>query len=475
MIKKVFFPIILLFLITILSEQLTFNRTAKASPKATEISTDLRTIKRWVDPVTVDGALLSEMQGLPIANLRLYAFRTGIFEPVRYQIDEMTGLNGDWILPEGPLPNAELGNSKFDPWDKLLFMADDTGDKADREKWVPGYSKGVEIEITDPLTREKGWAYLLYFDSDPPARSSLPPYVRYDFETETLDTDYVLGQSIITEDGKHSNYYKHLSIPESAGGNGKNFVDRLKVRATVKIFFGTITLRLNEGRIQGDTLAFKDGPIRLIRRLEQYVLLPTGIKVLRAVADINQYRNIGNCPIIFQIPFQMNYLVSSFVINFGTDYSENAFGAKIYNSNNLQGFLVDGKMDDNEKNNFNSSFDKWRLITGDIGTFMNRTIMAPEVEKHVIISMGLVDDLEKEFPPERYPGTIGCLWQEWDVGNAPKGKYTMFLEFYWVPNYTAGDESKYLNYTDNPIIIRVGENQAKNQPLIETNLCDKYR
>ena len=87
-------------------------------------------------------------------------------------------------------------------------------------------------------------------------------------------------------------------------------VDRLKLRITIKLFFGTMTLNLSEGRIKGDTLAYKRGPIRLIRRLEQYILLPGGIKILRVVADINQYRNIGNCPAIFQIPFRIDRLVS---------------------------------------------------------------------------------------------------------------------------------------------------------------------
>jgi len=250
-------------------------------------------------------------------------------------------------------------------------------------------------------------------------------------------------------------------------------VDRLKLRISIKLFFGTMTLNLSEGSVKGDTLAYKRGPIRLIRRLEQYILLPAGIKILRVVADINQYRNIGNCPAIFQVPFRIDRLVSSFTVRFGTDYSPNAIGAKVFNSNNPQGFMVDGHMSRAEQN-MNPAFDRWRLITGDIGTFMTRTLPFPEVKKHVKITMGIIDDIEQSYPPEKFPGTIGFLWQDWDLGKAPKGKYILFLEFYWVPNYQPSDEINYLNYQDHPLRVRVDTKQAISQSLIIPTLCEPY-
>ncbi len=444
---------------------------ASASDQLMETKKDLN---RWPDPVIVSGSLLNTVVGKPIANLRLYAFNKGVFEPIRYQIDEMTEENGDWILTKGPLPNREMSNAAFDTWDKLLFMADDTGDRCQKEAWSQGYTEGIEIEMIDPLTNEKGWCYLLYFDDKPPARSSLPDYIQYDYETETIKTDYFGAQTIITENGEHSNFYKNLYVTEKAGGNGKNFVDRLKLRITIKMFFGSVTIRLTEGRLRGNTLAYKKGPIRLIKRLEQYVLLPGGVKAVRAVADITQYRNIGNSPITFQVPFRMDKLVSSLIIRSGTDYNENIIGSKIYNSKNLQGLLVDGKMDENDLN-FDNSFDDWRLITGEFGTYMNRTIPSADVKKYVDIKMDLIDDLTKPNPPEEYPGSVGFIHHIFDVGNAPKGKYVMFLEFYMIPNFSMDDVTTYRNYVDNPIRIRVGRKEAKNQSLLIANLCKKYK
>ena len=431
-----------------------------------------KTLTRWADPVVAEGRLMKELAGAPISNLRLYAFRDRAFEPIRFQIDEMTE-DGDWVFPEGPMPNGGLGNGKFDPQDKLLFMAADTGDRVAEEGWMPGWTKGVEIEVLDPLTGGKGWCYLLSFSSEPP-RSSLPDYIRYDYASETIETDYYRGEYIITEDGLHTTYYKWHSVFEQAGGNGKNFVDRLKIRLTVKLLFSLIPLRFNEEKLKSDVLAYKTGAIRVNRRVEQYIRLPFGKKAMRAVVDVQQYRNTATVPVIFQAPFRMNKILSSFIIRFGTDYGEEVLGTRAYNSSNPQGFLVDGKMDKDEKN-FNPAVDKWRLITGDFGTFMTRTVFTPEILESMKVTMGLIDDVSTPDPPESHPGNIGYIWQDWDVGQLRRGTHYFFLEFYFLPHYKPGDEIQYVNYLDHPLKIRVGEEEGVNQSLLIAKLGKRYR
>ncbi len=213
----------------------------------------------------------------------------------------------------------------------------------------------------------------------------------------------------------------------------------------------------------------------MVQRLEQYAMLPGGIKALRAVIDVVQYRATATCPATFQVPFRMDRIVSSFVLRIGTDYNENAFGSMVYNSSNSQGFLVDGKMDENERNNFNPAFDNWRLLTGPCGTFMTRTMPTPEVKKYATAQMGYIDDITQPDPPESVPGNIGYLYQEWDIGKAPKGKYLMFLDFYWIPNYKLGDEVHYLNFMDNPVRIRVGNKEEASKVLLVANMGKKYK
>ncbi len=433
-----------------------------------------KTIGRYVDQVVVDGKLLQEISGVSLANLRVYSYRNGSFQPIRFQLDEMTADKGDWIFPEGPVANGELSNSKLDTWDKLILMVDDTGDKVSKEEWTDGYTKGVEVEVVDPLNGEKGWCYLLYFASNPPAKSALPDYFRFNYETNEEFSDYRYVRDIITKDGKRTTYYECFSIPKNAGGSGESFVDRLKIRPTIKIMFGKVTIRLSEEKVASNTIAYKRGPVRINKRLEQYAILPGGIKALRAITDIIQCRATATSPVLFQVPFKMNTIVTSFVLRIGTDYNKNAFGAKIYNSNNTEGLLVDGKMDANERN-FNTAFDKWRLITGPCGTFMTRSIPSEEIMKYAKVKMGYIDDLTALDPPESTPGCIGYLYQDWDISAAPRGKYFMFLDFYWIPNFKKGEEVDYSNYMDHPVKIRVGEKEAGNQADLIANVGEKYK
>jgi hypothetical protein len=281
---------------------------------------------------------------------------------------------------------------------------------------------------------------------------------------------------MITEDGVRTSYYEWFSIPKNAGGNDKSFIDRLKIRIIVKLLFNTITINFDEGRAITSVIAYKRGPVRVNKRIEHIVLLPGGIRALRAVSDAIQYRATATVPAIFQVPFRMDRIVSSLIVQSGTDYNRNAFGARVINSNNPQGFLVDGRMGYDELNNFNPELDEWRLITGDCGTFMTRTLFPdPEGRKHVTGSMGYIDDVSQAYPPESVPGTIGYLYQEWDLGKVPRGTFYAFLEFYWVPNYKPGDELKYTKYMDDPLKIQAGVQERTSQVMFYvTDLSRRY-
>ena len=421
-----------------------------------------KTLSRWTDPVAIEGRLMKEMLGKPISNLRVYAYQNGKFEPIRYQIDEMTGENGDWIFPEGPIPNGELGNGKLDPWDVLFFMVSDLGDKAPKDIWVSGYTKGNEIEITDPVDGGKGWCYLLYFASNPPSKSSLPDYITYDYKSESQDTEYFHIECMITPDGRHSTFYTNWYVTEKAGGNGENFVDRVKIRPRIKLLFGSLTLNFTEELIKSNVIAYKRGPVSETRRVEQYTEWH-GIRLTRMIADVIGYRNMYTCPIIAQFPFKLNTIVSSFAVRFATDYSPNVLGSKIRLSGDPdKWYLVDGKMDESEKNFNPDTPDKWKTLTGEWGSLIYQAVFPKEVMQHIRIKRGIIDDTSTPDPPETYPGCIGMAYQDWYLENIPRGTYYFFLNWYFPINYKPGDEVQYMNYRDYPVKIQIGDVQGVN-------------
>ncbi|KQC08720.1 MAG: hypothetical protein APR62_04125 [Smithella sp. SDB] len=434
-----------------------------------------KNLKRSVDPVIMDGKLASEVIGSPLDGLHLFSFHDGKFEPIRFQVDEMTGENGDWILNAGPIPNNDLSNGKFDSWDKLLFMAEDTGDRVSKEAWLPGYTRGSEIEVDDPLTGEKGWCYLFYFSSNSPPLSNLPDYVKYDYKTESIEGDSYYYQYIITKNGLHSTYYKVMSL-KGKNGIGKNFVDRLKVRPTLKII-GALPIHFDEENLKSNVIAYKTGPVRAIRRVEQYVQI-AWMKSLRAVVDVMYYADVVTVPMMVTIPLRPSALGSSLVVRFGTDYNPNAFSDMYaYNSSNPKGFLINGKMDEAKKN-FNPEFDSWRLVRGEQmgGAFMTRTIINPKLRNLLKLKMGLIDDNTRKDPPENYPGLYGFMWQDWDISDVPKGKYCFcFLEFYGISPYRQGDEISYCNYMDHLLKIRSGNQECINRATLLPELGDRYK
>jgi hypothetical protein len=132
-------------------------------------------------------------------------------------------------------------------------------------------------------------------------------------------------------------------------------------------------------------------------------------------------------------------------------------------------------MDDGEEN-YSPEFDDWRLITGKFGTFMTRTILTDDIKNAgVKITMGMIDDITKEFPPEKYPGSIGYVWQDWDFSDMKKGTYYLYVESYTPPYYVPGDEREYLHYMDNPVKIRVANTESTSQLLLKPEYEKRYK
>jgi hypothetical protein len=236
-----------------------------------------------------------------------------------------------------------------------------------------------------------------------------------------------------------------------------------------------ITVNLNEENVKCNVIAHNIGPIRLIRRLEQYVSI-AGIPALRVVEDVIYYKYTSTVPVMFTVPMNNPRKIGvSVVIRFGTDYGPNVIGSRCYSSTNRpEGFLVNGKMDDGEEL-YSSEMDNWRLITGKFGTFMTRTMLTPEIKKNIGIRMGMIDDDKYLYPPETYPGSIGYAWQDWDFSDAKKGEYYLYVEFYFLPFYKKGDEMHFLNYLDHPPKIKVGSLEDESQMLLRPEYEKRYK
>ena len=420
------------------------------------------TINRRMDPVLVRGEWLGGIVGSPLRSLRLYRSRKGQLEPIRFQVDERTS-EGDWIFPHGKKNNGDKSNGLLDARDVLLFMAKDAGERAHPDPAIPGTSSVLEIGIEDPVNAGRAWVYLAVFTARPPPLCPLPDYVRYNYETEEIFTDVSYTKFIITKKGLHTSFSDVEAILPSAGGDGRNHLDRMKTRIQIRFFFNLIPLTVTEEMLGQDVIAYITGPIRVIRRLEQFFKLPFGLHGLTSYTDLHLYERITIVPAEIHIPKGASKVVSSARTWYGADLSPNAIGSYFRNSENLEPLIIDGRMSEMERH-FCPQADKWRVIYGPGGgATLFRSIFPPEYSDIVEVQERYVDDVTVKTPPERYPGTIGLLETEVVTKKMKSGRYHILMEVYFPPHYRPGDEADCLNVRDRPLRIRINGEMHANQ------------
>ena len=260
--------------------------------------------------------------------------------------------------------------------------------------------------------------------------------------------------------------HMYMANPPEAGGTNVDYVDRFKGRVTVAFLFGLLKINITEKSVNFYESAYKDGPVRLIRNIQIIITLPLNIRAPGMAVDLLWYDTIVDVPTIIDIPFNPNYLYTYLEIRIGEDHGPGAIGMKIYNSNNTEGCLVDGKTEGKAEKKWNTERDQWRLMTGKQGTVMNRSFWDERYLKQMkSIKVEYFDDINKPDPPEDDPGMLGLILQTNRVEGIKKERYFSYLEWYWPPSflftgpdntYKVGDEKIYLNIADHPVKLSTG-------------------
>jgi hypothetical protein len=418
-------------------------------------------LERLYDPVLVQGKWLAGVVGTPLGALRLVRYRKGRFEPIRFQLDERT-LGGDWIFPYGKKNNLSESNGLLDGQDVLLFMARDAGERATQDASPQGASSLAEIGLEDPVDGNMAWVYLAVYEDQPPSPSPLPDYVRYNYETEEVTTDFNYTKFMITEDGLHTGFSDIGAILPPAGGTGENRLDRMKTRIRIRFFFNLVPLSFNEETLGQDVVAYIRGPVRVIRRLEQFFKLPFSLRGMTSFTDLHVYENIVVVPIEIHVPKGVDKVISYSKVWFGADFAPNVVGSFFRNSENLEPLIIDGRMSEAERQ-FSSEQDKWRVFYGPTGAMLIRGLFPREYAGLAEIRQRYVDDLSVAHPPERYEGSIGLVQTEMVSKNPPPGRYRIRMEVCFPPHYREGDEMDCLNVADNPLRIRLHGNEYVNR------------
>ncbi len=417
-----------------------------------------KTITRDPDYIIVKGNLLKGFLGKEGTWFSLYAFSEGEFTPVPFQVDEYDP-EGRLICPYGKERGVDSDKGLFDENDEVVFMASDSGGRVPRELWPSTWQVAREIEITDPLTLGKGWAYLAVIDG-PPERSETD-YIDYFPEQDKYVTIYNTG--IYFRDGVHRADYNHTSVPPEAGGTGVDFSDRLKIRINIELKFPPVTLRFDEDDCEVDTVAYIDGPIRIVRRNQLYLHVPFMTIPFGGAHDVIVYRDTCDTPIKIAIPRGAPWFIKSLHLRLGTDLGPEGKGMQWYNFYNTEGVLADGLMSESEKNLESRLEEKnrhkyWQLHVGPQGALMRRGLYNPDLNLKGLITttISYTDDEASPNPPEEYPGQLGRATLDIALTDFPSGEYT-FIQQWYLPHhfypFTVEKVQGYMNILNHPLEV----------------------
>lgn len=229
-------------------------------------------------PIIIPAKKLRDIADYPVKNYRLYKTDAkGVATPIPFQIDEVNKI-GDYVMPEGPIPNAKTGDGVFSEADELSFMGDDVGEVSKPVSWpanrVP--DSVYELKLSPPTGKEglkEGAVYIAVFNSNPPATSDAKYVVfslgtgevvtsRYRYRFDKKNYLVVNGVEMAGQPQQPG------ATPGAAPTPPQNvpLIDSstFYAKADLKYF---LTVQVNHRSVNSRLEAFKTGPIRTIVRV----------------------------------------------------------------------------------------------------------------------------------------------------------------------------------------------------------------
>jgi hypothetical protein len=404
-------------------------------------------VERKNDAVELPIVQLRRLGGTKLDKVGVIAFRAGRAEPIPFQIEERRGRKT--AMPGGPEPTEDDRPGELDPDDLLVFMACDAGERQDATHVEQALAEHApitawrEIEVTDPLEHEVGYVYLAVADRPP---TTTRRYVAYEPHGDLVSAArYRIGlvNALPT-------YFSLLTN----GVPGPNLLDGLRLRAEATIRADLAHWTLNERQGAHELIAWRDGPVRVIRRSRHQVAVGLGIKITAGIAHTYFYPRHVVGPGSLKLPFSPGILFRDITAFGGADVRD--LRGWRYHAPGVppKGFLVDGHMDEAERA-FQGSGDWFVLARGD-QALLFVTRMSENLARAIPLRLVYRDDATEPYPPEDVPGTVPLVGYEGrHVETLPGGRYQFALRVYVLDGYRRGDERHLIEQLDTPLTVAV--------------------
>ena len=345
--------------------------------------------------IQIEGLDIPNALGLQRQDLSLAAIVDDVMEPIPYQIDEYN--TGGAVYFDGWDVPVSGALKSFDEADKLLFVYKDAGSRKPPQAFVDGEVVAeIELQGSDSHNR---YVYLL---KNSKLRSQ-EQYVRYSSELGRVETDFYS----LTYDKE--NHLKWLDFT-SWDFIGEPPLDSLKIRMEAGLVSSLApTVLTNDDFValpKGEVI----GPIRTTSQLEITLWL-ANIPVMNISLQMHHYPKSLLYDVRVMMPRVRRQLLVDPVLSMSFEGNK-LLGATIHTAKGpTVGGIVDGIIDENEQRMIESGVtisDNWIWVA----TQRNLDLVAffeYIEEASAPISLQLMDSLDNDDPPERFPGQLPNL------------------------------------------------------------------
>lgn len=421
---------------------------ARAAVAHAATSTNALAPARAYDAVIAEGADLGPLLGRPIRHLALYAAGAGGLAPIPFQIDEREGTapaDAPWVYTLGPYAHPDGDGGAFDANDELVFMARDAGPRAaERPR---GASLTLELEVRDPVSGEVAYAYLAGFDApQPPSARS---YLRLDATADSVSTDnYFVAASTSVPIS-----WSSFNLRDGRGQSTANLLDRYKVRVRALFLLGLVEWKVNEEQLRSIPVGYREGPVRVIRRVKNSVDAGLGLESAEYLLDTVYYDNAILVPAYVAVPYEPGFFMKDIEIRTSVDFGKALEGWTFTSSRNPSPVKIDGVMSPEEKALDLGDTD-WIVLAKGEQALISRVIRVDPRLARVQRLLYYVDDATREDRPESERGQtpeVGFVFS--NFAGVTAGSYSTLGEIYVVNGYQRGLESRFLELRSKPLAV----------------------
>ena len=368
--------------------------------------------------VEFTGEKCPELIGEKINSIRIITYTENGWKPIPFQVDKKDK-NGLYLFPK----DKEYSRNRLSKFDEFVLQGEDLGSMAPPEK-INKILNTTKIKVTkEGISR---YAYIGLFSFP----KSDKDYIKFDPKTSGIVTDFYT----VSCHPSNPSFFSEIIM------GGVDHLDRVKLRATAKLLFGSLTIQRTEEDIIGRPVEIIDGPVRVLQRIEYRVRIISGIHSPTMSRVTKSYRAVYLIPNNMNIPFNMNLVFTSLNSIAAFDFTPQISGAKIFCAQCGEGFTVNGKMDSDEFRDTGIGSQSAALCSK-FGTMIMSVKTTSEVENLPIKAGGIyIDDQNDPDPPEDIPGRFGWFGYRLDeLHKVEKGNYVFYMALLFPENCPAFD------------------------------------